>query len=397
MKYVCIALIAIAFTLSANVLLAQAADASLIYVSSPLRISDHPQNPAGPTGILPVQFKAAYGFNRIANLGQGQTIAIVDPYDNPNIEADLAVYQAQFHLTPCNFHKVKVGNPVANPGWGVEIALDVEQVCALAPQANIILVEANSIVIAEMMAAVQVAHSAPQNATVVSMSWGSPDFPGELMYDSFFCNILNGNGQPVTFVAASGDAGHHPEYPSTSPCVIAAGGTTLALSQVTPLSNPMRLNYGHEVAWNFSGGGVSANEPQMSWQNPGCATWSTTNRCVPDVSSVAQQIPVYSTFGASGWVTVDGTSISAPDWAAFFTLVNSLRAAAGKGTLSQAGFDLYQAYYSGNYGLDFHDIVMGSNGSCGSQCNAASGYDLVTGIGTFQANNLVSALVEAVN
>ena len=51
-----------------------------------------------------------------------------------------------------------------------------------------------------------------------------------------------------------------------------------------------------------------------------------------------------------------GPSISAPDWAAFFTLVNSLRAAAGKGTLSQAGFDLYQAYYSGNYGSEISTI-----------------------------------------
>jgi hypothetical protein len=131
----------------------------------------------------------------------------------------------------------------------------------------------------------------------------------------------------------------------------------------------------------------------MSWQNPACATWSTTQRCVPDIASVAQNIPVYDTYGYAGWVNVAGTSISSPDWAAFLTLVNSMRAAAGKGTLSQAAQDLYTAYYSANYKTDFHDITTGNNGNCGSQCNTAPGYDLVTGIGTYQANNLAPVLV----
>lgn len=91
--------------------MAQVPDARHIYVYPPIRLSNQPQNTAGPIGILPVQFKAAYGFNQIPNLGAGQTIALVDAYDDPNIEADLAVYQAQFHLGPCNFQKVKVGNP----------------------------------------------------------------------------------------------------------------------------------------------------------------------------------------------------------------------------------------------------------------------------------------------
>jgi subtilase family serine protease len=229
------------------------------------------------------------------------------------------------------------------------------------------------------------------------MSFGVPDFSGEQQYDSYFCNIVSGNGQPVTFVAASGDAGHHPEYPSTSPCVVAAGGTTLALSQVTPLANPLQLNYGSEFGWSGSGGGVSSIESQPSWQSPACTTWSTTNRCVPDVASVAQNIPVYCTCSGGGWSTVDGTSISSPDWASFFTLVNSLRAGQGKGTLSQAAYDVYQIYYSGNYSNDFHDITMGSNGNCGSQCNAGTGYDLVTGIGTYRANILVNALVADTN
>ena len=94
---------------------------------------------------------------------------------------------------------------------------------------------------------------------------------------------------------------------------------------------------------------------------------------------------------------MDGTSISSPDWASFFTLVNSARAGAGKATLSMAAQDLYTAYYGANYTTDFHDVITGSNGSCGSQCDTNTGYDLVTGIGSYQANNLYTVLVNDTN
>ena len=377
-------------------LIGQVPDGSHIFMYPPVRVLDE-SNPAGPTGILPVQFKAAYGFNQIANFGQGQTIALVDAFDDPNIASDLAAYQAQFHIQPCNFQKVKVGNPPGNTGWGLEIALDVEQACALAPQANILLVEANSNSFDDLLAAVQTASSAPYNATVISMSWGGGEFNGENSYDSYFCNIVSGNGHAVTFFTSSGDGGHGAQYPAASPCVVSVGGTILTLAQAVPLPNPMQLNYGSERAWGSSGGGVSGYETQPSWQNPACATWSTSKRCIPDVGSVATNIPVYDTYGYSGWVNVAGTSISSPDWAAFLTLVNSIRASKGKGTLSQAAYDLYQVYYGSNYATDFHDITTGTNGSCGSQCTAQPGYDLITGTGTFQANNLVNALVAATN
>jgi len=351
-----------------------------------------------PTGILPVEFRAAYGFNQIPNRGQGMTIALVDAFDDPNIASDLAHYQNQFHLGPCNFTKVKVGSPVGDQGWGLEESLDVEQACALAPEANIILVEANSNNNSDLYAAVAVASSAPYNATVVSMSWLGGEYSTETQDDqTYFCNILNGAGQPVTFVAASGDGGHGVGYPAVSPCVIAAGGTSLALSTGTPLPNPLELNYGHESAWVGSGGGLSQYESQPSWQNPACATWSTTVRCVPDIasdSSPATAVPVYDTYGYNGWLGVGGTSVATPDWASFFTLVNSERVAKGGTTLSQVAQDLYNLYYnSSTYATDFHDITTGNNGNCGSQCNAGPGYDLVTGIGTYQANNLYPALV----
>ena len=106
---------------------------------------------------------------------------MIDAYDDPTIEADLAVYQAQFNVGPCNLQKVKVGNPM-HGGWDLETSLDVEQVCALAPRANIVLVEAQSDSAIDLLAAVQVASSSPNNATVVSMSFRSPDFVGEQQY-----------------------------------------------------------------------------------------------------------------------------------------------------------------------------------------------------------------------
>jgi len=367
-------------------------------MTPPVRVAPVPQTPNSPGGLLPREVRAAYGFNQLTNFGAGVTIALVGAYDDPNIATDLAFYASYFHFGPCNFTKVKLGT-VQGQGWDLEESLDVQQACALAPQANIVLVEAVSNNNSDLYNAVQVATQPPYNADVVSMSWGGGEYSTETQDDqTYFCNITNGNGHPVTFFASSGDGGHGVGYPAASHCVVAVGGTELTLTTATPLPNPLELDYGHEIAWSGSSGGVSQYEPQQSWQNPACATWSSTNRCVPDISSVAFLVPVYDTYSEGGWVTVEGTSISSPDWASFIALVNSERLAKGEATLSQAASDLYTLFYnSGDYATDFHDITTGENGSCGSQCNAAPGYDLVTGIGTFQANNLYAPLVADTN
>ena len=347
-----------------------------------------------PTGILPVEYRAAYGFNQLPNHGAGVTIALVDAYKDPNIVSDVAFYASYFHLAPCNLTVVVQGS-VEGQGWDLEESLDVQQACALAPAANIVLVEAASSSYTDLLTAVATATQSPYNATVVSMSWSGGDEPS---LDSDFNNITNSMGQPVTFIAATGDSGHGTGWPSTSPYVIAAGGTSLVLSTGTPLPNPLELNYGHESAWSGSGGGIDAGETEPSFQVTACAGFSPNgHRCVPDISSDANPgtgVPVYDTFAYNGWVQVGGTSVATPDWGSFFTLVNSERVANGGTTLSTADADLYNLYYNAtDYAADFHDITTGTNGSCGLDCTAATGYDLVTGIGTFQANHLYSALV----
>ncbi|HZL66581.1 MAG TPA: S53 family peptidase [Candidatus Limnocylindrales bacterium] len=374
-------------------LVAQQRDGSHIFAQPPIRILNPQPDSPGPHGLFPAQIKAAYGFNSTPNQGAGQIIGIVDAYDDPNAESDLQVYDTQFGLPTCTtgngcFTKIKVGNPPGDSGWGLEISLDIQQAHGLAPAAKVILVEANSNSFADLLAAVDVARQ--NGATQISMSWSGGEDPSELGFDSFF------NHPGVTFMASTGDGGHGVGYPAASPYVVAVGGTTLVLSTATPLPNPLLSNYGHETAWSGSGGGISAYEPGQAYQDgvfAGCG--STGMRCVPDISSDANPgtgVPVYDTYGYGGWIQVGGTSVSSPDWSAVFAVANSSRAAAGKGTLQTAIADLYTFYNSTQY-TDFHDITSGTNGSCGAQCTAIVGYDLVTGIGSPKVNKLVPALV----
>jgi subtilase family serine protease len=142
----------------------------------------------------------------IANQGAGQTIGIADAFDDPNIEADLGVFDKQFNLRACTadngcFRKIYATSikPPANPDWAMETSLGVEWAHAIAPQADIILVEASGDNLSDLLAAVGVA--VHYGASAVAMSWGTPEWSGESAYDTRF--ISNG----VTFVAASGDSG----------------------------------------------------------------------------------------------------------------------------------------------------------------------------------------------
>jgi len=325
----------------------------------------------------------AYGFDQIANRGQGQAIGIVDAFDDPKIESDLGTFDRQFGLPVCTtangcFQKIYATGapPKTNLNWAAEISLDVEWAHAIAPGASIILVEASGQTNAELYQAVDVAVAS--GATVVSMSWGTTEYSGEVSDDSHF------NVPHVTFVAASGDSGHQSIYPAASPYVVAVGGTSLTLNADG--------TWASETAWNGSGGGISAYEPEPSYQ---ASAQTTGARGIPDVAYDANPktgVPIYISQGIYrliGWLEVGGTSMAAPEWAALFAIANSMRAAASKTPLSQAQFDLYPV--SG----DYHDIVSGTNGSCGALCTAGPGYDFVTGLGSPRADALIPALVAA--
>ena len=338
-------------------------------------------------GFAPWKIRRAYGLNLVPNLGAGQTIAIVDAFDHPNIEADLAVFNARFHLPACTrasgcFRKIYASGakPRTDPGWSLEISLDVEWAHAVAPQAHILLVEAASNSVTALLHAVDVA--VQSGASVVSMSWGGPEFSAERALDGHFA--ING----VTFIAASGDGGHQPGYPVTSPYVIGVGGTLL--------STDASGSYISEKAWSHSGGGLSAYELEPSYQSSlPIPNDSAGKRGSPDVACAAGAFLMYDSVpyrGFAGWFLAGGTSAGAPQWAAIMAIANSLRRAHGRAPLSYALFALYGAAKS-NYAADYHDVSSGTNGACGGLCISTPKYDYLTGLGSPRANSLVPFLV----
>ncbi len=351
----------------------------------------HPQAGPGPTGYSPAQIRHAYGIDQLSNNGAGQTIAIVDAYNAPNIKSDVAAFNSQFGLPQFNTggptftvvnQKGGASLPRTNAGWALEISLDVEWAHAIAPQANILLVEASSNSFSNLLTAVNYASS---HAHVVSMSWGGSEFSSETSYDSYF------NKSGVTFTAASGDNGTGVIYPAASPYVLSVGGTTLPLDAQGNLT-------GSETAWSGSGGGISANEKQPTYQ----ANYliSATGRGVPDVSYDADPntgFAVYDTTsysGHSGWFTVGGTSAGAPQWAGLVALANQARLSAGKSYLASNSLTSSPEYSAATgtlYASNYRDIVSGSNGT-GPNTSAGTGYDFVTGLGSPLANNLVTYL-----
>src|SRR5271157_6424774 len=136
-----------------------------------------PQVVSGPPGYTPQQIQNAYGIDeitfsggKVAGNGAGQTIAIVDAYNDPNIKSDLATFDSEFGLSaPANFTVDNLGATTTDPGWALETSLDVEWAHSVAPGANIILVEAPSDSLSALFSAVNYARYQP-SVSVVSMS-----------------------------------------------------------------------------------------------------------------------------------------------------------------------------------------------------------------------------------
>jgi hypothetical protein len=348
--------------------------------------------PGQPLGFSPQQIRQAYGFNQITfnngavtGDGSGQIIAIVDAYYQPNIANDLTTFDLTYGLAaPPSFTVVNqyggAALPTTDAYWGLEESLDVEWAHAMAPGAKILLVEASSTNLSDLLTAVNYARHQP-DVSVVSLSWGGSEGVNETSYDNYFTTPASHNG--ITFVAASGDSGSTgtPLYPSVSPNVLAVGGTQLGLSSTG--------NYGWETAWRGSGGGISAYESRPPFQK-GVVTQAGTGRAVPDVAynaSSASPYAVYDSWSYSGWVTVSGTSTAAPQLAALVAIADQGRTLDGQATLDGATQTLPALYQLPS--SDFHDVTAGSNGAY----SASPGYDLVTGRGSPVADKVVAGLV----
>ena len=339
---------------------------------------------ATPSAVLyaPGQIRTAYRVNSLPSQdqGAGETIAIVDAYNDPNIVSDLATADAYSSIPPPPSFTVINQNGLASPlpsgntGWGVEISLDVEWAHSIAPAASLLLVEANSSSLSDLLKAVDTAASYT-GVAVVSMSWGSSEFSSESSYDSNFTTPAGHSG--VTFVASSGDSGGVVEWPAASPNVLSVGGTTLSLSS--------NNTWKSETAWSDSGGGVSRYEPSPSYQSG----MGYSRRATPDVSYDANPntgFYIYDSYGSGGVMGVGGTSAGAPQWAALVAIADEM---AGQ-NLDGASQTLPAIYNAANgaYSSNFHDITSGNAG----RNRAGTGFDLVTGWGSPIANSIVPAL-----
>jgi|SRR5579884_25401 len=338
----------------------------------------HPAGGQGPNGGMdPAQMRAAYN---LPSSGGSQIIAIVDAYDLPTALNDFNVFSAQFGLpqeTSTNvlsssnkvFQVVYASGskPAVKGGWALEEGLDIEWAHAMAPDAKIVLVEAASNTFSDLFSAVDVATTF-QDANglltrEVSMSWGSGEFSGEAAYDEHMAS------QGIVYLASTGDSGAPAGYPSLSPNVIGAGGTT-----VTTDSSG---NFVSESGWGGSGGGPSAYESRPSYQESIAGIVGTV-RGVPDLSYDADPstgVSIYdTTYPWTGWKVVGGTSVASPSLAGIFNLAST--AAGGFASGSQAELAIL---YSNLGTSNFRDITSGNNGYA-----AGTGWDYVTGVGSVQ-------------
>ncbi|MFR9798708.1 putative Ig domain-containing protein [Streptomyces sp. MS06] len=324
---------------------------------------------AAPSGLSPANLHSAY--NLPSTGGSGLTVAIVDAYNDPNAESDLATYRSQFGLSSCTksngcFKQVsQTGSttnlPSNNSGWAGEEALDIDMVSAVCPNCDIILVEADSATMADLGAAEN--EAVALGADVVSNSWGGGESSSQTSDDSAYFNHPG-----VAITVSSGDSAYGAEYPATSQYVTAVGGTALTTS-----SNSRGWS---ESVWKTNstegtGSGCSAYDPKPSWQtDSGCS-----RRMEADVSAVADPatgVAVYDTYGGSGWAVYGGTSASAPIIAGVYALAGT------------PGSGDYPAQYPYQHTGNLYDVTSGNNGSCSTSyfCTAGTGYDGPTGWGT---------------
>jgi subtilase family serine protease len=340
--------------------------------------------PQLPSGYGPAALQAAYNLPSGTN-GAGKTIAIVDAFDDPNAEADLAVYRTTFGLPACTtangcFLKVNqngvAGNyPAPNAGWAAEESLDVDMASAICPNCNIVLVEATNnsgnLYIAENTAAGLCA------ASVISNSWSGGEYSGETFDDVTY---FDHPGIPMTF--ASGDGDYPGGYPAAGAFVTAVGGTRL-INAGQPTQS--------ETVWNTklgegTGSLCSLYESQPAWQT--LLGFSYTSICSMridnDVAAVGDPgtgVAVYDTYSGGGWAVYGGTSVATPIIAGVYAL------APNTGSINDGS-------YSYSHTSSFHDVINGSNGPCTPTgiyiidftgtfiCDAGAGFDGPTGNGT---------------
>ncbi|TCC40797.1 S53 family peptidase [Kribbella speibonae] len=318
------------------------------------------------TGLTPTGLRDAYKLNGLS--AGGRTVAIVDAYGYPNLERDLGVYRSQFGLSACTTANgcLKVINqtggtslPRFNVGWAGEQALDVDAVSAAAPDAKIVVVQANSASFADLGTAVQTA-AKQAGVVAISNSYGGGD-ASDATYGAYY------NHPGIAVTASTGDDGYQGgSYPASSSYTTAVGGTSLVAA-----SNTRGWS---ESVWSGAGSGCSTYNTAL----PGAASFGTgcSKRAMADVSAAADPskggMAIYypTSKTASTWAQFGGTSEAAPIIAAVYALSGNTTGYANALPYAHPG--------------SLFDVTSGSNGTCPTTqwCNARTGWDGPTGLGT---------------
>ncbi len=312
----------------------------------------------------PSYLQSAYNLPS-SSAGGGQKVAVVDAYDDPTAEADLAAYRSYFGLPACtsasgclqrlNQSGQPSPQPAADSSWSAEISLDLDMVSAICPNCGIVLIEASSSAYSDLAAGVNAAASL--SVAAISNSYGGAELFSERQYDAAY------DHPGIAITASAGDGAYtsgYANYPAASPYVIAVGGTTL--NQATNGGTRSAT----ETAWASGASGCSAYEPKPAWQkDSGCSM-----RMVADVAAVADPGTGVWVYDNGTWSIVGGTSVGAPIVAAAYALTSPPAPASPTASL-----------YANSGALN--DVSSGANGTCGTYlCTAGPGYDGPTGSGT---------------
>ena len=333
---------------------------------------EHAAATAAPSGYGPSDLQSAYALPS-STKGSGQTVAVVDAYNDPDAASDLATYRSQYGLPACTvangcFKQVsQTGSttslPRNNGGWAEEESLDLDMVSAICPLCHIDLVEASSTTTASLGTAEN--EAAKLGATEISNSYGGSESSSDTSYDSAYYNHPG-----IAITASSGDDGYGVEYPAASQYVTSVGGTSLTRSSTA--------RGWTETVWDDAGSGCSSVDAQPSWQKANSQITSVcSRRAVADVSADADPntgVAVYDSYsyeGYSGWLVFGGTSVASP-------IIASVYALAGNGSSVTYGS------YPYSHTSSLNDVTSGSNGSCSKArlCTGESGWDGPSGLGT---------------
>ena len=391
--------------------------------------SSCPTAASGP--YIPSQLATAYNYTGLYNAGlqgQGQTVGLfeLDGYST----SDIQTYAQCFGGGSVPLRNVVLDGFNGQPGAGaIEVELDIETIISMAPKLS-------KLVVYEAPNTTQgyndeFARIVTDRTPVVSVSWGECETAAgqsEAQQENQYFQEAAAQGQ--TILVAAGDSGSESCFsqnydfsltaddPASQPYVTGVGGTTLSVNS--------NNSYHSETVWNdgffggAGGGGLSQFWKTPSWQKgPGVQnSYSNGMRETPDVSLNADPNTGYNVYctagssctgsgglgGASGWITVGGTSAAAPMWAAMIALTNQEAAQHGKGVIGFLNPLLYSIGSGSHYSRDFHDITPPSSSSSPSNNDelgiygaypVTNGYDMATGWGSFNAANLAADLVAA--